>query len=123
MKPKMQNLNISKCNSGPRERRSPGHMAATTDPSIDANNGIPTISEPETIEQQIPQTLSTDEHLSNSNDKVNRISTHQKEMNHLFAEKVTVLNEILWETRPELNLIDIITRHNRHITRYVFTLK
>ena len=54
----------------------------------------------------------TDERLNKINDKVGRLSTHQKEITHLLAEQATVLNETLWESRAELELINRVNDKN-----------
>ena len=54
----------------------------------------------------------TDERLNKINDKVGRVSTHQKEITHLLAEQATVLNETLWESRAELELINRVNDKN-----------
>ena len=54
----------------------------------------------------------TDERLNKINDKVGRVSTHQKEIAHLLAEQATVLNETLWKSRAELELINRVNDKN-----------
>jgi transposase InsO family protein len=51
----------------------------------------------------------TDESLEAINLQVSKLEKQEKEITHLFAEQATVLNETLWETRTELNVIEKLT--------------
>ena len=47
----------------------------------------------------------TNENLAKTNEEVNKLSNQEQEITHLLAEQATV-NETIWESRLELNLIN-----------------